>query len=59
MVKGEDVKLSVTQEKLGIKARGRKVVGNSDTDELREVQSSCDDVFDYEKGILRSKNTYS
>ena len=56
---GNKTFVEVTQEKLGIKARGRKVVGNSDTYELREAQCSCDDVFDYEKGILRSKNIYS
>jgi len=46
------------QEKLGIKAKGRKVVGDSDTYELREAQSSYGDVFDIEKTILRSKNAY-
>ncbi len=45
-------------EKLEIKAKGRKAVGNDDMYELREEQSSYNDVFDPEKSTLRPKNTY-
>jgi REP element-mobilizing transposase RayT len=55
---GSKAFVEVIQKKLGIKAKGRKVVGDSDTYELREAQSSYDDFFGLEKGILRSKNTY-
>jgi len=36
---------------LGIKAKGRKVVGNDDTYELRESQSSYNDVFGPKKAL--------
>ena len=55
---GSKTFIEVTQEKLGIKAKGRKVVGNDDTYELRESQSSYNDVFGPEKGTLRPKNAY-
>ena len=48
----------MTQEKLGIKAKGRKVVGTDDMYELRESQSFYNDVFCPEKGTLRPKNAY-
>ena len=48
----------VTQEKLGVTAKSRKVVGNGETYELREGQSSYNDVFSPEKGTLRPKNAY-
>lgn len=55
---GSKAFVEATQEKLGIKAKGRKVVGNSEGYELRERQSSYDDVFDPKKGTLRLKNAY-
>jgi putative transposase len=55
---GSKTFIEVTQEKLGVKAKGRKVVGNGETYELREGQSSYNDVFGPKKGTLRPKNAY-
>ena len=43
--------VEATQGKLGAKAKGRRVVGNNRTYELREEQSSYNDVFDPKKGF--------
>jgi hypothetical protein len=43
---------------LGVKAKSRKVVGNNGTYELREEQSSYNDVFGPKKSVLRPKNAY-
>jgi putative transposase len=55
---GSKTFIEETQERLEIKAKGRKAVGNDDTYELREEQSSYNDAFGPKKGTLRSKNTY-
>jgi hypothetical protein len=47
-----------TQDKLEIRAKGRKVVENKDAYELRELRSPYGDVFAPEKDILRPKNVY-
>ena len=48
---GSKAFVETTQKKLGIKAKGRKVVGNDDTYELRESQSSYNDVFGPKKAL--------
>ena len=50
--------VEVTQEKLGIKAKSRKIFGTDKTYELREEQSSYNDAFGPKKGTLRPKNAY-
>ncbi len=47
-----------TQDKLGIRAKGRKVVENKDAYEFRESRSPYGDVFATEMDILRPKNVY-
>jgi len=55
---GSKTFIEVTKEKLGVKAKGRKVVGTDDRYELREEQSTYDDVFGLQKNTLRPKNAY-
>ena len=47
-----------TQEKLGGRAQGRKVVGSNDRYELREEHDSYHKVFGPQKGTLRPKNAH-
>jgi len=47
-----------TKEKLGIKAKGRNVLGQDDTHELREPPAPYKGHFGTEKGLLRPENTY-
>ena len=50
--------VEVTQEKLGIKAKSRKIFGTDEMYELREEQSAYNDIFGPKKGTLRPKNAY-
>jgi len=50
--------VEATKERLGIKARGRKVLGENGTYELREPQAAYGDDFTPENGGLRVENTY-
>jgi putative transposase len=50
--------IEATIKKLGIKAKGRKVVRNSKSYELREPAVPYGGDFTYENGLLRFKNTY-
>lgn len=43
---------------LGVKAKGRKVIGADDMYEMREGQGSYNDVFGPKKATLRPKNAY-
>jgi len=46
------------KEKLGIRAKGRKVEGTRGLYHLREAQSAYNSNFTIENGVLRAKNTY-
>ena len=51
--------VEATKEKLGIRAKGRKVFRNNGAYELREPVALYKGVFNPEKGVLRLENTYS
>ena len=51
--------VETTKEKLGIKAKGRQVVGTNGTYELREPGAPYSSNFDGENGPLSVENTYS
>ena len=53
---GNKAFVEITHEKLGIKAKGRMVVENNDTYELKEPPSPYGDVFGPKKGVLRPEN---
>jgi putative transposase len=55
---GSKTFIEVTREKLGVKAKGRRVIGTDDMYELSEEQSSCNDVFWPKKDTLKPKNAY-
>ena len=46
------------KEKLGIRAKSRKVVGSEDLYHLREAQAAYNSNFIPENGVLSGKNTY-
>ncbi len=46
------------KEKLGIRAKGRKVADSKDLYHLREAQAAYNSNFTPEMGVLRAKNTY-
>jgi putative transposase len=46
------------KEKLGIRAKGRKVEASSDLYHLRESQAAYNSNFTPENGVLSAKNTY-
>ena|GEM_PF-3175217 len=46
------------KEKLGIRAKGRKVEGSRGLYHLRESQAAYNSNFTPENSVLRSKNTY-
>ena len=46
------------KEKLGIRAKGRKVVGSRDMYHLREAQAAYNSNFTPENGLLSANNTY-
>ena len=50
--------IEATKERLGIRAKGRKVFTNNGVYELREPVAPYKGVFNPENGILRLKNTY-
>ena len=47
-----------SKERLGIKAKGSKVLGQDGTHELREPPAPYKGHFGTEKGLLRPENTY-
>ena len=51
--------VEATKERLGIRAKGRKVFRNNGAYELREPAAPYKGVFDPENGLLRLENTYS
>jgi len=46
------------KERLGIRAKGRKIFRNNGAYELREPVAPYKDVFDPENGVLSLENTY-
>ena len=50
--------VEATKERLGIRAKGRKVFRNNGAYELREPTTPYKRVFDPENGVLRLENTY-
>ena len=50
--------VEATKERLGIKTRGRKVLGNNKTYQLRESAASYGDNFSPENGVLRLENIH-
>jgi hypothetical protein len=46
------------KEKLGIRAKGRKVADSKDLYHLREAQAAYNSNFTPENGVLIAKNTY-
>ena len=50
--------VEATKERLGIKAKGRKVLGENRTYELREPADPYECDFDLENGVLRFENTH-
>ena len=50
--------VEATKERLGIRAKGRKVFSNNGAYELREPAAPYKGDFDLENGVLRLKNTY-
>ena len=50
--------IEATKERLGLRAKGRKVFRNNGAYELREPAAPYKGVFDHENGLLRLENTY-
>ncbi len=55
---GSKVFIEATIKRLGIKAKGRKIVGSKKSYELREPAVPYGDNFTLEKGLSRLQNTY-
>ncbi len=50
--------VEIIKEKLGIRAKGRKVEGTRGMYHLREAQAAYNSNFSPENGVLSAKNTY-
>jgi len=55
---GSKAFIEATKKRLGIKAKGRKIVGSKKSYELREPAVSYGGNFTPENGLLRLQNTY-
>ena len=55
---GSESFVMMTKEKLGIKAKGREVVGGDGSYELREAPAAYNGILGHENDVLRSENTY-
>ncbi len=55
---GSKAFVAATKEKLGFKAKGRKVVREGGSYELRESPAPYKGIFGYENGVLRPQNGY-
>jgi hypothetical protein len=55
---GSESFVTATKEKLGSKARGRKVVGEGGCYELRESPALYKGIFGHENAVLRHQNEY-
>ena len=49
--------VEATKERLGIRAKGRKMLSNNGAYELRELATPYKGDFDPENGVLRLENT--
>jgi len=47
-----------TKEKLGIRAKGRKMVGTGDNFKLRESPAPYKDISGHENAVIRLQNEY-
>ena len=50
--------VTATKKKLGLRAKGRKVVGEGGSYELRESAAAYKGIFDYGNAGLRPQNEY-
>ena len=50
--------VKATQEKLGMKGKGREILGSNGSYQLREAQTAYNGNFDLGNSDLRSENTY-
>lgn len=50
--------VEATKEKLGFKVKGRKVIGEGGSYELRESPALYKGSFGHENGVLRPQNAY-
>ena len=55
---GSEQFVEATKQQLGIKAKGRQVIGGNGTYELREPALSYTAHFDPKNGVLSLENTY-
>ena len=55
---GSESFVTMTKEKLGIKAKGRKVVGEDGSYVLQEPPASYNGIFGLENGVLRAQNEH-
>ena len=55
---GSEALVTATKEKLGVKVKGREVVGGDGSYQLRESPASYKSIFDHENGGLRFQNAY-
>jgi hypothetical protein len=56
---GSESFVMMTKEKLGIKAKGREVVGEDASYVLRESPASYSSILGHENDVLRPENSYS
>ena len=59
MAVGSRTFVTETKEKLGIRAKGRKMVGTGESCELREPPAPYKGISGYENAAKRLKNKYS
>jgi putative transposase len=55
---GSESFVMMTKEKLGIKAKGREVVGEDGSYALRESPAPYNSILGYENDVLRPENAY-
>ena len=55
---GSESFVTMTKEKLGIKAKGRKVVGEDGSYVLQEPPAAYNSIFGLENGVLRAQNEH-
>ena len=55
---GSESFIEATIKRLGIKAKGRKIIGSTKSYELREPGVPYGGSFAHENGLLRLQNTY-
>ena len=55
---GSESFVMMTKEKLGIKAKGREVVGEDGSYVLRESPGPYNSILGYENDVLRAENAY-